>query len=325
MRRRAILGVLGAGAFVLAAPAWPQVRGRVARLGWLSLLSPSPDPDLDSFREGLHALGYREDVSYRTVPRYARGDPSRLPALVAELVREKVDVLVARGPVIGAAKAASASVPVLFAFSGNPVEAGVVDSFARPGRNATGVSFMALELSAKRVELLKEIAPNATRIAVVSNPDHAGEGAEYRVTQESAARLGATTSRHLVRTPQDIALALDKVRTAKADALLVFPDALTSRHASEIAGFALREKLPSIYGWSAFAEAGGLISYGPNIREQYRRLATFADKILRGIDAGSIPVEQPARFELVISRATAKALEITLPDSILLRAERVIE
>jgi ABC-type uncharacterized transport system substrate-binding protein len=324
MRRREILAALGAGALVLARPSWSQIRGRVARLGWLSALSP-PETELDALREGLSELGYVEGQNYVIVPRHAHGDPGRLPDLVAELVREKVDVLIARGPVIRAAAAASKSVPVLFVFSGDPVAAGVVDSLARPGRNASGVSFLALELSAKRVELLREIAPRAARVAVITNPDHPGEDAEYRVTVESARRLGAEMSRHAVRTPQAVSAAFDAVRAARADALIVFPDALTSRYSKEIAGFALRERLPSVYGWGLFADAGGLVSYGPVLREQFKRLATFVDKVLRGIDAGTIPVEQPTRLELIINLRTAKALGLAIPQSLLLRADRVIE
>jgi putative ABC transport system substrate-binding protein len=324
MRRREILVSLGAGALVLAAPALAQIRGRVARLGWLSTFPP-PDPWLDVLHEGLRELGYVENRDYLIVPRYAHGDPGRLPELVAELLREKVDLLVARGPGIRAVAAASKSVPVLFANSGDPVAAGVVDSLARPGRNTTGVTFMALELSAKRVEVLKEIAPRATRIAVITNPEHPGEGAEYRVTVESAKRLGAATSRHAVPTPQAIAVAFEAVRAARADALIVFPDPVTLQYAGEIARFALRERLPSIYGWRVFAEAGGLVSYGPSLREGYKRLATFVDKVLRGIDAGSIPVEQPTKLELVVNLKTAKALGLTIPQSLLLRADRVIE
>jgi putative ABC transport system substrate-binding protein len=324
MRRRDILAALGAGALLLAPPSWTQVRGRVARLGWLSAVSP-PEAELDALREGLRELGYVEGRDYTVVARHAHGDPARLPGLVAELVREKVDVLVARGPTLTAAAPAAKSVPVVFIFSGDPVAAGVVDSFARPGRNASGISFLALELSAKRVELLREIAPRATRIAVITNPDHAGEGDEYRVTEEAAKRLGAATSHHAVRTPQALPAAFDAVRTQRAHALLVFPDALTSRYAKEIAAFALRERLPSVYAWAVFADAGGLISYGPVAREQFKRLATFVDKVLRGIDPGTIPVEQPAKLELVINLKTARALGLTIPQSLLLRADRVIE
>jgi putative ABC transport system substrate-binding protein len=324
MRRREILASLGAGALVLAAPALAQIRGRIARLGWLSAHSP-PDTDLDGLHEGLRELGYVENRDYLIVPRYAHGDARRFPDLVAELVGEKVDILVARGPVVQAAAAASKSVPVLFAFSGDPVAGGIVDSLARPGRNTSGITFMALELSAKRVEVLKEIAPGASRIAVMTNPEHAGEGAEYRVTEESAKRLGAKTLRHAVRTPQEIAAAFDDIRAERVHAMVVFPDTLISRNAKEIAEFARRERLPSIYGWSEFNEKGGLISYGPNLREQLRRLATYADKVLRGIDAGSIPVEQPAKLELVVNLKTAKALGLTIPQSLLVRADRVIE
>jgi len=183
---------------------------------------------LDAFRDGLRELGYVEGKDYLIVARYAGGDPRRLPDLVSDLVREKVDMLVSRGPAIFAAKAASGSVPVLFGFSGDPVAAGVVDSLAKPGRNASGVTFLALELSAKRVEVLREIAPRVSRIAVLTNPDHAGERSEYRVTEEAARRLGAATTRHTAQTPQDLAVAFEAIRTGRPDALIVFPDSLTT-------------------------------------------------------------------------------------------------
>lgn len=320
--RRSLLLALGALPFAPLVRA--QVRGRVARLGWLSVVSP-PDAELESFKDGLREFGYAEKRDYVVVPGYAHGDPGKLPGLVEEMVREKVDLLVVRGPTYRAAASASGKVPVLFVFSGNPVAAGIADSFARPGRNASGISLLALDLSAKRVELLKEIAPKASRFAVISNPDHPGEDAEYRVTRDSAKQLGAATSRHVVRTPQEFAPAFDAVRAARADALIVFPDALTSRYSKEIAEFALRERLPSICGWAAYAEAGGLTSYGPNIGEEYKRLASFADKVLRGVDAGTIPVEQPRRLELIVNLRSARALGIAFPQSVLLRADRVIE
>ena len=322
--RRLLLLALSIGALVPTIPSLAQIRGRPARLGWLSALSP-PDPDLEAFREGLRDLGHVDKLHYQVVPRYAESDLRKLPALLAELVRENVDIIVTRGTAVFAVKAASPAVPVLFGISADPVEAGLVDSLARPGRNMSGISFMALDLAAKRVEVIKEIVPRAVRVAVLTNPDHAGERGEYRATQESAQRLGAVTTRHVVRTPQEIPAVFDAIRTSRPDAMVVFPDQLVSRHSEDIADFALRERLPSIYGWSSFTEAGGLISYGPNIREQYRRLATFADKVMRGIDVGSIPVELPRSFELQVNVATAKALGLVIPNSLLQRADKVIE
>ena len=304
--------------------AFAQRSGGPARLGYLSFLGQA-DGALQTLREGLREIGYVEGKTYVIVPRFAEGDFNRVPRLVEELAAERIDVLVSRGAVTDFAKAARSRVPVVFAFSGDPVEAGFAESLSKPGLNMTGVTFMALELSAKRVEVLKELLPRAMRIALLSNPEHAGELSEYRVTDEAARRLGAAITRYLVRDNRELEAAYAAIRASRTDAMIVFPDTLTFARRKEIAGFAARERIPAMYGWTEYVESGGLISYGPGLDENYKTLAVFVDKILKGTDAGSIPIEQVRKIGLTLNMAAARALGLSVPPSILLRADKVLE
>lgn len=317
--RRRIL--LAAG---LAAPLGLFAQTRPARIGWLSYLAP-PDAGLELLREGLAELGYREGASYTIAARFANADFKRLPALTEELAKEGIDVLVSRGPSVDFTIAVRSRIPVVFAYSGDPVLAGFADSLGKPGRNMTGITFMAMELSAKRVEVLKELLPGAKRIALLSNPEHAGDLNEHRVTEETALRLGLTTSRHLVRSPQELAAAYAAIRASRPDAMIVFPDSLSVARRTEIAEFAAGAGIPSMYGWTEFAEAGGLISYGPGLVENFKRLARFVDKVLKGEAAGTIPIEQVQKIGLTLNLRAAKALKLNVPGAILLRADRVID
>jgi putative ABC transport system substrate-binding protein len=301
-----------------------QTRNRPARIGWLSYLG-RPDAGLDMLHAGLAELGYREGASYVIVDRYADADFKRLPGLVEELAAERVDVLVSRGPSVDFTVAVRARIPVVFAYSGDPVLAGFGDSLRRPGRNMTGITFMAMELSAKRVEFLKELVPGAKRIALLSNPEHSGELNEYRVTEETAQRFGASITRFLVRSPQEMQPAFAAIRAGRPEAMIVFPDSLTVARRADLAQFAAAAGIPCMYGWTEFAEAGGLISYGPGLVENFKRLALFVDKILKGDAASGIPIEQVQKISLTLNMGAAKALKLTVPGSILLRADRVIE
>jgi len=323
VNRRALLSylagsvLLGPGV-VLAQPARP------ARIGWLSYL-PQPDPALALLQEGLRSLGHVEGKSYLMSARFANNDFTRLPALVDELVAERIDVLVSRGPSVDFTKRVRDRVPVVFVFSGDPVAAGFADSLGKPGRNMTGMTFMAAELSAKRVEMLKELLPGMKRIALLSNPEHAGELIEYRVTEDSARRVGAEVTRYLVHKPEELAAAFASIRSAKFDAVLVFPDSLTLNRRKEIAGMAAESRIPCMYGWTEFVEAGGLVSYGPTISEGFRALAVFTDKILKGGNASTIPIEQARGISLTLNRPAATALGIKIPPALLARVDRVIE
>jgi putative ABC transport system substrate-binding protein len=279
---------------------------------------------VDGFREGLRERGYIEGKDVVLELRYAPGNPDALRGVISELTRSNVDVVVSSGPAIRAMKAAT-DVPVLFAISGDPVELGLVKSLARPGGNFTGSTFLSLELAGKRVELLKEIFPQLDRLAVLSNTDHPGERSEWSATQQAAQKLGID----LIYVPfvgaRELDSALALVGNARADAMVVFPEGATIVHRARIALFAVAQRLPSMFGWSEYCDAGGLLSYGANQRATYFRLATYADRILRGETPADIPVEQPTNFELVVNLSTAKALRIEVPKSILLRADRVIE
>ena len=323
MNRRDLLRSL-AGSLLLGPGAALAQRSRPSRVGWLSYL-PEPDPALALLREGLGKLGHVEDKSYVMIARYAKNDFTRLPALVEELVAERIDVLVSRGPSVDFTKPVRQRIPVAFVYSGDPVAAGFADSLAKPGRNMTGVTFMAMELCAKRVEVLKDLLPDAKRVALLSNPEHAGELLEYRVTEDTARRLGVEATRYLVQKPEELAPAFAAIRAAKFDAVLVFPDSLTLNRRKEIAGLAAQTRIPCMYGWTEFVEAGGLVSYGPALIDGFRMLAVFVDKILKGGDANAIPIEQARTISLTLNIAAAKALGMKIPPALLARVDRIIQ
>jgi putative tryptophan/tyrosine transport system substrate-binding protein len=322
-RRRDVLTLIGSTAFTWPFATRAQQTPRIRRIFWVSTES-QPDPFVDGFREGLRERGYVEGKDVLLELRYSPGNPDALRPVLAELTRGKVDLVVSSGPATRAMRAAT-EVPVLFAISGDPVQLGLVESLARPGRNFTGSTFLSLDLAAKRVDLLKDAFPKLRKLAVLSNTDHPGEPAEWHATQQAAEKL----SINLVYVPFVGAGELDKalatVGSARADAMLVFPEGATMVHRVKVAQFAIDQKLPSMFGWSEYCDAGGLLSYGANQRSTYLRLATYADRIFRGESPADLPVEQPTKFELVVNVRTAKALDIEVPTSILLGASRTIE
>jgi putative ABC transport system substrate-binding protein len=323
LRRRELITLLGGAAAAWALAARAQQRGKPARIGYLSASSP-PDYNFDSFRGGMRALGYVEGRDFVIEVRYAGRDYSKFPTLVEELLRARVDLIVAGGPASRAAPLAAASVPVVFGFSGDPVDAGIVASFARPGGNATGVSMLALDLSVKRIDLLKEAMPTMTRVAVLSNPDHAGDASEFKATRETAEALGLAIEHFEVRTDDGFEPAFAAIARSKCDGLLAFPDALNFNR-QKIVAFALHRRLPSIYGWKMYAEAGGLMSYGPVLYDAFARLAVYVDKILKGAKPADLPIEQPTKLEMVVNLKTAKAIGLEIPTGLILRADQLIE
>ena len=298
-----------------------QSSGKVQRIVFLAPQT-RPTGRVDAFRHGLRDLGYIEGQNIKFEYR-GHEDRSKLAGLAIELVREKVDVIVTQGAAIRIAQTAG-TVPVVFGFSGDPVEAGLVKSLARPGGNMTGITMLAFELVGKRLEALKEMVPKVSRVAVLSSPAHPGEQRELSETQKTARNVGVTLLYHQVSNPADVNAALDAAVRDNANALLAFPDPITSAHRVQIAEFAVKRRLPSVFGWSDYVEAGGLVSYGPDHNALWKRLAVYVDKILKGAKPEDLPIEQPTKFELVINLKTAKQIGLTIPPNVLARADRVI-
>ena len=325
------LGLSAVLAFsILAAPlaGEAQQTARVWRIGWLVTgSSTSHGISLTAFREGLQTLGYVEGRNVTLEYRWAEGNVDRLPALAADLVRLEVDVILAGGAFgARAAKNATERIPIVMAGVGEVVESGLVRSLAHPGGNLTGFSVVAdPEIVAKGLGLLKEVLPQLKRVAVLWTSKNAYSVLRWRALQRSAPGLGVTLQSHEARSVQEIESALVALQRTHPGALMVLDDPLVFTYRRTIAEFALREKLPSAYGLAEFVTDGGLMSYGANISDTYRRAATYIDKILKGAKPADLPVEQPTKFELVINLKTAKALGLTIPPVVLLRADRMIE
>ena len=322
-RRQLVFG-LGFGAWVVPWASMAQPAAGPTRIGWISVADPGIR--VEEFRGGLRELGYVGPRELRIDVRIAQRDAPSVRAAVDELLQLPVALIVAHinaAPLVQRAVAGRA--PIVFAFSGDPVEAGLVASYARPGGNTTGMSFMALELVGKRLELIKDMAPRSKRVAILFNPMHPGEKAERQASLSAAEQLGLELLFTEFDPAQGFEAALDKIRKQRCDALVVFPDAGMLARAAQIAEFGLKERLMCVSGWAEFSHAGCIASYGPNLREGYRRLAHYADRILRGAHPSSLPVELPTRVEMVLNLKTAKAMGITIPQSLLLRADEVIQ
>jgi putative ABC transport system substrate-binding protein len=324
-RRGALIGIAGA---LLPSAVYGQKPTTTPHVGWLSAGS-EPDPFLDAFREGLRALGYVEGQNVVLDVRHARGNLEALQAGAADLARLKVALIVSSLTAVRAARTIK-DIPIVFTISGDPVEAGLVKSLSRPGGNLTGSTFLSLEIAGKRVELLKEAMPRLRSLAALSNTDHPGEKAELRATETAAQKLGINLiyvpfSQSPFGSGPELDGGLDTVRRARPDAMVVFPEGATMANRTGLANFALAQRLPSMFGWSEYATAGGLMSYGASQRSAHARLAGYVDKILKGASPGELPVEQPTKFELVINVKTAKALGLTIPQLLLLRADQVVE
>ncbi|MCP3476406.1 ABC transporter substrate-binding protein [Bradyrhizobium sp. CCGUVB1N3] len=320
MKRRDFIQLV-AGAMACPAIARAQEARKVYRILWISTGS-EPDPFLDGFREGLRALGYVEGKNVALERHY--GNPSALRQVISQLRRGDVDLAVSSGPATRVMAAVN-DIPVVFALSGDPVALGVVKSLARPGTNFTGSTFLSLELAGKRVELLKDIYRGVRKLAVLSNTDHPGEPSEWRATLQTCTGLGIEPAYIPFSGAGELDNGLKAAGGSGADAMLVFPDVVTMVDRTKLAEFALAHRLPSMFGWSEYCEAGGLLSYGANQRATYRWLANYADRILRGEDPAVLPVIRPEKFELVINLKTAQDLGLELDtSSILFRANKVI-
>jgi len=315
-----------AAALPLAARAQPTAK--VPRIGWLSPGSATSDENfLGSFRDGLRELGWAVGQNITIEPRWAEGKFERLPDLAAELVRLKVDVIVASVTQASlAAKHATTTIPVVMVGVGDPLGSGLVDSLARPGGNVTGPSSMLAEASVKQLALLKETVPRASPVAVLWNPANpVWQKSALRETEAAARAMGLRLQLLGARGPDELEEAFAGMTRERAGALFVPADIIFVRHARQMAELAARHRLPAMYGFREHVEAGGLMSYAANFAVMFRRAATFVDKMLKGAKPGDLPVEQPTKFELVINLKTAKALGITIPQSVLQLADEVIQ
>jgi len=306
----------------LAAPA-QQPPGKTARIGFLGDVPAFLD---EAFRQGLRELGYVEGQNITIEHRAPDWKYERLPALAADLVRLKVDVIVAASPpATEAAKQATSTIPIVFTVVGDPVAAGFVASLARPGGNLTGLATIGPELVGKQLEMLKAVAPKVSRVAVLLNPDQQGHRLGVRQAEGAARAFGVQLQIVEARTPAEIDAAFTAMRSQRAGGVLVLRDAVFRAQRAQIVGLAAKSRLPAVYGLREEAEAGGLMAYGASVPENFRRAATYVDKILKGAKPADLPVEQPTKFELVINLKTAKALGLTIPPSLLSRADQVIE
>ena len=326
-RRAFIASALGLCAVPLVASA--QHAGKVARIGMLLPNTPETvarSPRIAAFLKGLRDLGWSEGQNLAIEWRFADGQVGRLAELAADLARIRVDAIVtAAAPSALAAQGATRTIPIVVLDPGDPVGLGLVASLARPGGNITGVSSIAPELAAKRLALLKEAVPAMVQVAVLSNAAIPPAEIAMRELAAAAKVLGVQIQSVPIQGVKGIEQAFADVARQHADGIVVFPDPLTFSNEVAITGFALTSRIPALYGAMEFVQAGGLMSYGPSYPEMFRRGANYVDRILKGAKPGDLPIEQPTRFEFVLNLKTAKALGLTIPQSVLLRADRLIE
>jgi putative ABC transport system substrate-binding protein len=326
MNRRTFLCGLTLGTLALPLAVEAQQSGKVPRIGFLFFGSPGPSRELDAFRQGLRELGYTEGQNIVIEVRFANGRVERLPELATELARLNPDVLVTPGtPASLAAKQATSTIPIVFAGVADAVGAGLVANFARPGGNITGLTGISAELGGKRLELLKEVAPKASRVAVLYNPADRSNVLVLKELQKSAPALRLTLQPLGVRGPGEFEGAFVAMTRERAHALFGAAGILTTEHRKALVDLAAKRRMPAMWGERQFVEAGGLMSYAVDFYDQVRGAATYVDKILKGAKPGDLPVEQPTKIALVINLKTAKALGLTIPQSLLQRADQVIQ
>jgi putative ABC transport system substrate-binding protein len=312
--------------FALCIPALAQQPAKIARIGYLTAASPLPiSPRTEAFRQGLHELGYVEGKNIVIEYRYAEAKLDRLPALATELVRLRVDIIVTAGPIpTRSAKEATATIPIVMSQDTDPVGNGFVASLARPGGNITGLSTLSPEISGKRLELLKEIVPRISRIAVVGQSTYPGNSQSLREVELAAKAFGMQLQYLDIRSAKDIETAFRAATKGRADAILGLGSPVLMSHRTRVVDLAVTSRLPAIYYFPEFVDAGGLMTYGPSITDLSRRAAAYVDKILKGRKPADLPVEQPTKFELIINLKAAKQIGLTIPPNVLTRADKVI-
>jgi putative ABC transport system substrate-binding protein len=325
MHRREFIGLLG------GATAWPfaaqaqQAAGKLYRIGYITAASATPQI-FASQAEFLRRLGWVEGKNVLFERRYADNRLDRLAEVAAELVSLNVDVIIASGTLAPlAAKRATSIIPIVMNSAGDPLGSGLVASLARPGGNVTGMSLMAPDLGGKRLELLKEVLPRLSRVAVIWNAANPYSAIVFKETQTAAQSLGIQVQSLEVQGTDDFDVAFAAARRERPDGLVAVEDPLTVTHRKIIADFAAKDRLPAVYGLREFVAAGGLMSYGANLADLFQRAAGYVDKILKGAKPADLPVEQPTKFDLVVNLKTAKAMGLDLPSTLLARADEVIE
>jgi len=326
--RRKLLAALGL--WLAAAPlASFAQQNKIWRVGFLALRHVDfvdTDYYYGPFRQGMREFGYIEGSNLAIEWRSAEGKAERLPALAAELVRLNVDVIVTAGtPAASAAQKATATIPVVMAIANDPVGSGLVKSLSHPGANITGLSSLAVDISPKTLEIMRGLVPRLSQVAVLVNPANSSHAAILEGIQAAARKLNIKVLPAEARTAQEIERAFSVMARERAGAVIIVIDAFFIQQARQIAGLAAKHRLPSMSGSREYAEAGGLVSYGQNLGDNYRRAGSYVDKILKGARPGDLPVEQPTTFELFVNRKTAKAIGLAIPQELLLRADRVIE
>jgi putative tryptophan/tyrosine transport system substrate-binding protein len=321
MDRRAFIAIVGGSIFAAPYAVEAQEAAKVPRIG---MLGGSPGPLVDAFKQGLRELGYIEGQNIVVEYRWADG-LEKLPALAADLVRLKVDIIVASSQSAVAARQATTDIPIVMPIITDPVRLGLVSSLARPGGNATGFATQNDELPGKWLQLVKELFPRASRVAVLFHPSYDG-GVQLKASEAAARSLGVRLQVLKAERRDDLATAFAEMQKNRADALIVSSSPLFYVNRIRLVALAATQRLPTIYHQSEFVvESGGLMSYGPDFRDLFKRSATYVDKILKGAKPSDLPVQQPTKFELVINLKTAKALGLTIPQTLLLRADQVIE
>ena len=328
--RREFIGSLAGGLLVAPLAAEAQQAAKVPRIGWLATTPAGNLRAPEAFLQGLRDLGYVEGRNLMIEYRDAEGKPERYPVLAAELVALKVDVIVTAGgtPAALAAKEATRTIPIVFNAAGDPVSSGLVTSLARPGGNVTGLSNLTTELVGKWLELLTQTVPGVSRVALLLEPGTMSERADkdiLRAADVAARALGMRLQVVEVRGPADFDKAFSDMTRARAGAVTVMGSTMIISGRARLVELAAKHRLPALYTWRWFVDSGGLMSYGPIVADIFRRTASYVDKILKGANPADLPVEQPTKFELVINLKTAKALGLTIPQSVLARADEVIQ
>jgi putative tryptophan/tyrosine transport system substrate-binding protein len=326
MRRREFIAVLGGAATALPINLRAAQAPRSAQIGFISGLDKSAATDfLNALRDGLAARGYTEPGTLKIEERFADYKPDRIPSLVQELEQERVDIIVTHAAATLPVATGQHHVPVVYELSADPPSLGLAADLAHPLHNATGISLMLVEMNGKRLELLHEIAPQITRVAVIANPLHSGMQLERIDFERKGKELGIAVSFFPTPNRAELDQALNRMADQSPQALVAFSDAFIVDNKNYIINFAMSRRLPVISGWAVMAENGALCTYGPRLVESYRRTAYFVDRILKGSTPAELPIERPTVFELVVNLNSAKTLGVTIPSSVIVRADRVIE